>query len=275
MDVNIEIRGPKGWGKSALAFALTRALSPGFQDWAALTYSHEDYARRYREIREARKAGDRGVQVIWVDDAARLFDRRGHMTKKNRAMLTINRTMRSQLGAVQILLTQDNLLEQPLREGGNYVLFMLDRPFHAYHYWLKTDPLYQSDPKLIRGFPLRWPNPERQYPEAWAAYKVVRARMTDDLTEELLDDIAPVRKPRQVKGEAERNNAIMALRKEGLSLADIGAKYGISKVRVHQIVKGSGQKEKKATKLGNKLFKDRGPSLVPLDPEIVRVMTPG
>lgn len=274
MDVNIEIRGPKGWGKSALALGLCKALSPGFQEWDALAYSHEDYARRYRQIRERRKGGNRDVQVIWVDDAARLFDRRGHMTKKNRAMLTINRTMRSQLGAVQILLTQDDLLEQPLREGGNYVLFILDRPFHAYHYWLKGDPLYRSEPRLMRGFPMRWPNPNVAYPVTWAQYQVVRQRMTDDLTDELLADIAPEERER-VKRKAVKPEAVLALRAEGLTQADIGVRLGISRQRVAQLLGKHGQIESNGP--GNKplgSIKNGESSLGKLEPVSLRVSTP-
>lgn len=189
MDVNIELRGPKGWGKSSFAFAIQRLLVPGFEDFNALVYSHVDYARRYRDIRARRLAGDRAPQFIWVDDAARIFDRRGHMTRKNRAMLTINRTMRSQLGAVQFLLTQDDLLEEPLREGGNYFLFILDRPYHAFYYHLQVDPHYRGTPRLERRFPCTWADPVAAYPEVWRRYQQVRERMTDELTDELLEEI--------------------------------------------------------------------------------------
>lgn len=274
MDVNIELRGPKGWGKSSLALALCRALVPDFQEWDALAYSHEDYARRYRQIRDRRKAGDRSVQVLWVDDAARLFDKRGHMTKKNRAMLTINRTMRSQLGAVQILLTQDDLLEKPLREGGNYVLFILDRPFHAFNYWLKADPLYREEPQLRRGFPMSWPNPNAAYPDAWAEYQRVRQQMTDDLTEELLADIAPEERER-VKRKAVKPEAVLALRSEGLTQAQIGERLGISRQRVAQLLGKHGQIESNGP--GNKplgSIKNGESSLGKLEPVSLRVSTP-
>lgn len=245
MDVNVEIRGPKGWGKSAFALAIARSLVPGFNDLTSLVYSHSDYAGRYRSIRSDRQCGDRGVKFIWVDDAARIFDKRAHMTKKNRAMLTLNRTMRSQLGAVQILLTQDDLLEKPLREGGNYVLFILDRPYHAYNYWLKNDPLYKSEPKLIRGFPTTWADPNVSYPGLWEDYRRVRERMTDDLTEELLKDIAPTKRPSPREYGVKRD-AILAAVASGKKKAEVARLFGLSKARVGQIVQEARQRDSKA-----------------------------
>lgn len=236
-DMTIELRGPKGYGKSSLAHWMRKRLSPGIKGYSDLVLSHKDYVRRYKELRTLRRKGDATIQFLWVDDATRVFNRRNAMNRRNKAVLDINRMSRDSIQAVQFLLTQDDLLERPLMEIGPYALFILDTPYRAWYCDFRRDAFYRGDPIPRKAWWLTWPNPEDECPDDWALYQSTRRERTDALTTELLGEAkGNVRLGAPSKLQPGDHNKIRSLSSKGRTYKSIGDELGISPQRVGQVI---------------------------------------
>ena len=232
-DVCVELRGPKGYGKSALALWMRQRIDPQNRTFEDLVFSHKDYVNRYRQIGKERRSGDGRVKFLWVDDATRIFNRRNALSKKNIAILDLNRTMRDSHQAVQLLLTQDDLLERPLMQGGPYALFVFDRPYHCRFVRFKNDPLY-SEFKVRKMWAMKWPKPEKVYPNLWSTYQAARRVKTTALSQELLENLN--RKPGQL-GAPKSVDFLRygQLLNEKKSKREIASIMGVSERRVYQV----------------------------------------
>lgn len=188
-DLTVEVRAPKGWGKSAMILWAQFRTNPDLRLKDALKtliYSHRDFVEAYRHVRDLRKDGDLSPRFLWVDDASRLFDKRRHMTTRNTEMLQVYRTMRDSSRAVMFLGTQDDFLEAPVKSGGNYCLIEFTRKYRAMVKWPVRRP---SGVEMEEVFAFGVPDPEKAYPLTWATYQQARARATDRLHDELLESI--------------------------------------------------------------------------------------
>jgi hypothetical protein len=208
-DCTIEDRGAKGSGKSnGMFWTILQVLGPRVPDGVAvqtaldaLCYNRPQYAAIFRRIRAARDAGDwDSPMFIWGDDADQLFDRRAHATGGNRAMLGLYRKSRDQLRSIQLLGTQDDFLEGPILEGGNYVKRIYTSQGVADVYWPVWNKRREGDPKWEYLFTQEFPDPHVTYPVTWRTkYQPARRRLTTDTMDDLLEIIDP-QKPQQ--GEA-------------------------------------------------------------------------
>lgn len=202
-DTILDHRGPKGRGKSnGMAYIMFRTDATLTPQEALLTlcYNQEQYAKRYRALREERRIDQNRPKFIWGDDADQLFDRRGHGTRGNRAMLGLVRKARDQLRAIQQLGTQDDFLEGPLSVGGTFVRLIYATPGEAKVYWPRRDKMLEGITNWDYVFTLVFPDPNGQeakepiftgpwpsYHEFWTkGYQPERRRLTSDGTTDLL-----------------------------------------------------------------------------------------
>lgn len=231
-DVMVEFRGPKGFGKSALMFHLIRKLQWDLDYRAALCYNHKQYVTVAKRIRRVRKSEDaqgkpRSLQLIWMDDATRLANRRDHMTRKNKRFLDVMRTSRDALQAVQFIGTQDDFVERPMMELGPYVVVLFRKPYEPILCWPKQDAMMTQAPIWVpmKQWPWHFPKPEDAYGEDWGSYQKRRRELTESLH-------AQAMKALDARTQDPSTEEWAALRAQGLPLTMIAERFGVS----HQAV---------------------------------------
>lgn len=231
-DVMIEYRGPKGFGKSAMMFHHIQKLQYGYPFKQSLCYNHKQYVNVAKRLRRIRKAEDarnapRSLQVLWMDDATRIANRRDHMTKKNKRFLDFMRTSRDAIESVQLVGTQDDFVERPMMEIGPYLLILFKQPYTGWICWPKRDEMMKEEPRWVPMFPMRAPRPEDAYASLWPEYKQERRRLTDQLQTDALKALDD----RQQLPDTED---MARLRAEGMPYEAIGKRFGISQQAASQ-----------------------------------------
>lgn len=198
-DVAIELRGPKGFGKSAMAYDIIQELSPMYPIREALCYNHKQWVGVVRRITEIRQEEDRqglprSLRVLWADDARQIFNRRRHMTSANNAALDVQTTFRETTQAVQFYGTQYDMLERPLMESGPYLLILFEKPYVGTVCWPDYGRLQEGVPRQVPMWPMRSPRPEEAYPRGWPAYRALRRELTAEMQRSTLERLAPIEK---------------------------------------------------------------------------------
>lgn len=191
-----------------------------------MCYNHKQYvtvAKRLRGIRKREDAAKqaRSLQILWMDDATRIANRRDHMTKKNKRFLDFMRTSRDAIESVQLVGTQDDFVERPMMEIGPYLLILFKSPYQGWICWPKRDEMMKEEPRWVPMFPMRAPKPEDAYPSLWPAYKNERRRLTDELQNQALKAL----EDRSQKPDTED---MAALRAQGMPYETIAQRFGIS-----------------------------------------------
>lgn len=227
-DITIEFRGPKGAGKSACIFFLRKWINPKVRGFDDLVISHRDYVDSLTRIENERNTGNRELLFLWVDDATRLFDRRAHATRQNRAVLTMSRTMRDNVNAIQLLATQDDLLEKPIMKMGPYALLVFGTDYTAQLWWPRFTERYEGQINWSKGFKMRWPNPAEKWPVEWLQYQNARRAKRAILNEELKQEILGEGKEgvQGEKGEDPRITRALEILQNGGSVNEAALEVG-------------------------------------------------
>ena len=240
-DVVIELRGPKGFGKSAMMYHLVQRLRPGYNFRDSLCYSHKQYVQvvtRLRKLRKKQPRDRRSIEFVWADDGTKIFNRRNALSSKNKNVLDFARTSRNQIQAIQLIGTQDDLVERPMMESGPYLLLLFEQPYRATICWPQYDELLRVQDPVKTKWKYKCPKPEIVYPNGWASYQTTQLAMTDKLHRESL--AAMSRKPQSFGGWGKIADPaeVRRLSRQGKSHSEIAQLQGITRQRVGQIMMG-------------------------------------
>lgn len=258
-DVAIEFRAPKGFGKSVLMLHLLLKLVeawhrqrnqpvPSYLFERSLCYSHKQFVNVVKHLRRIRQHEDRlgverSLQFLWADDATRIINRRAHMTKKNRAVLDLTRTMRDAILSVQFYGTQDDLVERPLMDGGVYLLILFQKPYEPWICWPKTDPMMKEETRWIPMFPMKLGfNPTTVYAQEMARYTPARRKLTDELMKESLRTIGGERQRLGAppwKLAPNKRGQVFKLRAKGWTQQQIAEKLNVSQPYVSHLLRNN------------------------------------